>query len=115
MELHGENCLVTLHCNGQKVDNRGSQAGVQEALPDKPSLQREFSCPWPSVKHQEHVCNPSKKISCSQIPQEVIDRIVESLVDNNGCDDQQIGEQYNDADCQAKGNHQDILGSPFME
>lgn len=46
VQLHGQHRLVPLHRDGQEVDHRSGQTGVQEALPDEPGLQGELGPVW---------------------------------------------------------------------
>lgn len=112
VQLHGEDCLVPLHSDGQQVHHGGGQAGVQQALPDEPGAEGEPCCPGPRVEHEEHVGDASEEIRGRQVPQQVVDGVVEAPVDDDGGDDQQVGQEHDDADCQAQSNNQDILGPP---
>lgn len=64
------------------------------------------------MEHEKHVCNASKEVSSCQVPQQVVDGVVETPVDDDSSDDQQVGQEHNDTHCQAQGNYQDILRSP---
>lgn len=55
VELHVEDCLVTLHSHRQEVEDRGCQAGVDQPLSHKPLFNGQFNGPGTSMKHQVEV------------------------------------------------------------
>lgn len=58
----------------------GWHVSVCVYLSEKPLVQTEFCSPGPSVEHQVHVGDPSKQVSCSQVPQQVVDGVMEASV-----------------------------------
>ena len=85
---------------------------VRTHLSEEPLVDGQLLGPWPSVEHQVHVRNPSEKISRRQVPQQVVNGVVEPSVYKYGRHDQDVGQDDEDTRRQSKADHNVVLRTP---
>lgn len=81
-------------------------------LSEEPLVHGEFSGPGPGVEHQVHVGDAGEQISRRQVPQQVVNGVMEASVHKDGQHDQDVSRNDEAADSQSYTNHDVILYTP---
>lgn len=97
--------MVTTGVNGEFVCTR-------TYLSEEPLAHSEFTGPGPSVEHQVQVGDPSKQVSCRQVPQQVVDGVMEASVYNDGRYNQDVRQNDEAAHSQPQSHYGIIPFTP---
>lgn len=72
----------------------------------------QFDGPGARVEHQVHVGDACEQVGRRQVPQQVVDGVVEPAVHEDGQHDQDVGEDDESTDQQSQRNHHIVFSLP---
>ncbi len=89
------------------------QAALQRPhLSHEPLIDGEIDGPGARVEHQVQVGDAGEQVGGRQVPQQVVDGVVEPAVYEDGQHDQDVGEDDEGADQHAQNHHHLVFGRP---
>lgn len=116
-QASGSQCdFYCISSQGFSTEHRSYSSNTPRAphLSHEPLIDGELDGPGARVEHQVQVGDAGEQVGGRQVPQQVVDGVVEPAVHEDGQHDQDVGEDDEGADQQAQRHHHHIFGLPRL-